>query len=369
MSRVGHVAIGLVVVIALLGSCTRDPSAEPRPTTVGFIFVGERDDLGYNQAAWEGTEALANALPDLRVLRVENVSEDDSAEAALEGLIDRGATILFATSFGHLRAAYEVARRNPEVTVLHQGGVEPDPPLPNFGTYFGVHSEALYVAGVAAGAATRTGKLGFVVAFPIPATYNNVNAFTLGARSVNPAVTTEVIFTDSWCKPPVQASAAEALVAHGVDVIAQHQDCTRTILEAAEAAGIYSVGYHSDGSEVADKGWLIGAVWNWGPVFTRIVQTVLDGAFASSPYQHDFRGNLADGDNPFVLTEAGPSVTQGTRDRIAATLAALRGGRSPFTGPIADRDGAVRVPVGVALAAPQVDGMDWWVEGFVGDAR
>lgn len=368
MIRVGHVAIGLVVLTALLASCTSDSPAEPRPTTVGFIFVGERDDLGYNQAAWEGSDALANALPDIDVLRVENVPEDDRAELALERLIDRGATILFATSFGHLRAAYQVARRHPDVTVLHQGGLEPDPQLPNFGTYFGAHSEALYIAGIAAGAATHTGKLGFVVAFPIPATYNNVNAFTLGARSVNPAVTTNVIFTKSWCNPSAQASAARTLVADGIDVIAQHQDCTRTILEADEAAGIFSVGYHSDGSEVAQNGWLMGAVWNWGPLFTRIVQTILDGTFESSPYEHDFRGKLAHGDNPFVLTEPGPSVTQPTRDRIAAELAALRRGASPFTGPIADRDGVIQVPAGVSLTDRQIDRMSWWVDGVLGSA-
>lgn len=368
MIRVGHVTIGLFVVSALLASCTAGSPAHHRQTTVGFIFVGQHDDLGYNQAAWEGSEALANAMPDINVLRVENVPEDESAVSALERLIDRGATVLFATSFGHLRAAYQVARRHPEVTVLHQGGIEPDPPLPNFGTYFGAHSEALYVAGIAAGAATRTGKLGFVVAFPIPATYNNVNAFTLGARSVNPTVTTNVIFTKSWCDPSAQATAARALLADGIDVIAQHQDCTRTILEADEAAGAYSVGYHSDGSEVAEKGWLIGAVWNWGPLFTRIVQTILDGTFASSPYEHDFRGKLANGDNPFVVTEPGPSVTQGTRDRIAAALAALRGGASPFTGPIAARDGSIRVPAGVSLTDRQVDRMSWWVDGVIGDA-
>jgi basic membrane protein A len=354
-------------VAALLAGCAGATTRAPDRTTVGFIFVGARDDLGYNQAAWEGSEALARAMPDLRVLRVENVPEDHAAVTALEDLIRRGATILFATSFGHLDAAYEVARRHPEVTVLHQGGIEPAPRLDNFGTYFGTHSEALYLAGVAAGAATRTNRLGFVAAFPIPATFNNINAFTLGAQSINPAVTTQVIFTKDWCRPDAQAAAATALIAEHVDVIAQHQDCTRTILQAAEAAGIYSVGYHSDGSEVAPKGWLIGAVWVWDRLFEDMVRTILDGRFSTSPYNGDFRGSLAHGDNPFVVTEPGPSVSSATRERLDATLAALTSGASPFEGPVVDRDGVVRVAAGSALSAAELDRMDWFVEGVTGE--
>lgn len=357
----------VLAVVVLASGCAGARTSASQQMTVGFIFVGARDDLGYNQAAWEGSEALARSMPDLRILRVENVPEDHAAVTAMEGLIRRGATILFATSFGHLEAAYEVARRNPEVTVLHQGGVEPSPRLDNFGTYFGTHSEALYLAGVAAGAATRSNRLGFVAAFPIPATFNNVNAFTLGAQSVDPAATTQVIFTKDWCQPEAQAAAAAALIAAQVDVIAQHQDCTRTILQAAEAAGIYSVGYHSDGSEVAPKGWLIGAVWVWDRLFEDIVHTILDGRFSTSPYNGDFRGSLAHGDNPFVLTEPGPTVSPATRARLDATLDSLRSGESPFKGPVVDRDGVVRVAAGSSLSPAGLDTMDWFVAGVTGD--
>ncbi|MGQ0831455.1 MAG: BMP family ABC transporter substrate-binding protein [Microthrixaceae bacterium] len=356
--------VPLAVALALVASaCVGATAARHDRLVIGFIFVGSHDDLGYNQAAWEGSEALARAFPDAEVRRVENVPEDADAVAALEDLVDQGATILFATSFGHLAAAYEVARRHPEVTVLHQGGVEPTPHLPNFGTYFGAHSEALYLAGITAGAATRSGRLGFVVAFPIPATFNNVNAFTLGARSVNPTVTTRVVFTEAWCDPKAQSTAASTLIAAGVDVIAQHQDCTRTILRAAESAGIYSVGYHADGSEVATTGWLVGAVWSWDALYARIVQTIIDGTFETSPYEGDFRGSLASGDNPFLLTEPGPSVTQQTRDRLASATAALIAGGSPFTGPILDQLGRVRVPAGSVLGGGDLDAMDWFAQG------
>lgn len=357
----------MVAATLVTGACAGGKNDTAAPVTVGFIFIGPHDDLGYNQAAWEGSETLARAFPDLHVLRVENVPETKAAVDALEDLIRQGATILFATSFGHLGAAYEVARRHPDVVVLHQGGIEPQPRLDNFGTYFGTHSEALYLAGIAAGAATRTNRLGFVVAFPIPATFTNVNAFTLGARLVNPNATTEVVFTSDWCDPDKQRAAAAELFAADVDVIAQHQDCTRTILEAAEAAGHFSVGYHADGSEVAPRGWLIGGVWSWGDLYGEIVQAVLNRRFVASPYNGDFRGSLAHDDNPFVLTEPGPSVTTSTRQLLTEQRERLAAGGSPFDGPILDRDGKVRIPDGHALTNTELDTMDWFVEGVTGE--
>lgn len=354
-----------ILVGAACASTSSPPP--PPPPVIGFVFVGAHDDLGYNQAAWQGSESLARAFPDLKILRVENVPETGAAKTAMEGLVQRGATILFATSFGYLEAAYQVAREHPEVTVLHHGGVEPTPRLDNFGTYFGTHSEALYLAGITAAAATRSNKLGFVAAFPIPATFTNVNAFTLGAQSVNPAVTTQVLFTHDWCAPQRQKTAAETLIEAGVDVLAQHQDCTRTILEAAEAANIYSVGYHSDGSEVAPKGWLIGAVWEWDALFTKIVATTLDGQFAKSPYNGDFRGTLAHGDNPFILTEPGPSVMSTTVALLSAAKNRLVAGGSPFAGPVTDRLGQLRVPPGSAPSVAELDQMDWFTRGVIGD--
>lgn len=334
---------------------------------MGFLFVGARDDLGYNQAAWKGSEAVAKAFPDYEVLRVENVPETDRAAEVMEDLIRRGARILFPTSFGHLPFAAEVARRHPEVIVVHQGGVEPQPRLDNLGTYWGTVYEPVYQAGIVAGAMTRSGKLGFVAAFPIPATFNNVNAFTLGARSVNPRVTTTVVFTGDWCDPPKQAALAQQLLAAGADVLTQHQDCTRTMLEVAEAAGAYSVGYHADGSEVAPRGWLTGAVWVWDELFIDIVATILDGRFEESPYNRDYRGGLRTGDNPFLLTELGPQVPPSVADLVAAAEARFRSSRTPFDGPLRDRDGRLRVAAGAVPTQTEIDEMRYFVEGVIGE--
>jgi basic membrane protein A len=343
-----------------------ESTTKPMSGTVGFLFVGTRDDLGYNQAAWEGSEAVARALPDVLVLRRANVPESAEAEHVMEEMIRQGARILFPTSFGYLPFAVAVARRHPGVVVVHQGGVEPSPPPDNFGTYFGAVYEPVYEGGIAAGLATRTNTLGFVAAFPIPATFNNINAFTLGARSVNPRAITRVIFTKSWCDPVQQAEAAASLLADGADVLTQHQDCTATVLRAAEAAGAKSVGYHYDGSEVAPNGWLVGSVWDWRGLFVDIVRSVLSGRFKGSAYNGDFRGGLRTGDNPFVLTELGPGVDPRATSLIAAADARFRGGGSPFAGPLEDQNGRLRVAAGAVPNQAEIDRMDWFVAGVAG---
>ncbi len=361
--------LALVAVLATAcggGGQASGASADLSEAKIGFLFVGPRDDFGYNQAAFAGSEAVAAAFPDHEVLTQENVPETQEAERVMEDMIEKGAGIIFATSFGHLGPAVEVAKRHPEVIVLHQGGLEPEP-MDNFGTYFGTVYEPVYEAGIAAGAASQTGKLGFVAAFPIAQTLANVNAFHLGARSVNPDVTTTVVFTSSWCDPAIQAEAAQSLLDQDIDVLTQHQDCTKTIVETAEAAGAFSVGYHADASALAPGGWLVGSVWDWGDLYVDIVQTALDGSFVGSPYDGDFRVGLRTGDNPFVLTELGPGVSAETAALIDAAAERFRAGGSPFDGPVADQQGAVRVPEGESPSYQVIEQMDYLAEGVIGE--
>lgn len=336
-------------------------------TKIGFIFVGARDDRGYNQAAWEASEAVSRAFPDEFVLRRENVPESEAATTAMEDLIEQGARLIFATSFGHLPYAVEVARKHPDVVVLHQGGREPEPRLNNLGTFWGAVYEPMYQAGIAAGDATETGRLGFVAAFPIPATFNNVNAFTLGAQSVRPGVKTYVEFTGSWCDPAKQRSSVARLLRQRVDVLTQHQDCTSTVIEQAQTAGLATVGYHYDASELAPRAWLTGAVWDWKTLFIDIVQTVLDGGFGGSVYNLDFVGNLQNGDNPFVLTELNPRIGARARTLIARAETLFRAGGSPFDGPLKDRGGKVRVVADTTPSYAETLMMDYFVPGVIGD--
>jgi simple sugar transport system substrate-binding protein/basic membrane protein A len=372
------VMAGLAAAIVTLAACssattadTSGNSGDSAPgegtSAVGFIMVGPKDDYGYNQAVYEGSQVIKENFPDLEVLTAENVPEDDTAATTMEQMIDKGAKLIFATSYGHLDAAMQVAEEHPDVVVVQQGNTITDDIPENAGTYFGTVYEPMYLAGIAAGASTKSDKLGYVYAFPIPQTIANINAFERGAQSVNPDAETITVSTSSWCDPGKQQAAAESLLSQGVDVLTQHQDCTATVIQAAEKAGAMTVGYHADASSLAPEGWLTGAVWEWGPLYTDIVQTVLDGDFVGSQYNANFRVGYKTGTNPFVLAPYGPDVSDDTKAKIEeaqAWLATDEG--SPFAGPVLDQDGKEKVPEGTVPTYAENDAMDYFVQGVIG---
>lgn len=351
---------------------------------VGFLYVGPKDDFGYNQAAYEAAVAMGEATG-LEIIHAENVPETiEDAVPVMEDMIAQGATILFPTSFGHFLPGVEVAKSNPDVCVVHQGQLESsleDGPLDNLGTYFASVFEPVYLAGIAAGSATETATLGYVYAFPIPQTLQNINAFTLGAQTVNPDVTVIAVSTADWCDPAKQAQAAQTLIDQGADVLTQHQDCTKTIIEAAEAAGIYSVGYHYDASELAPEGWLTGSDWAWTDLYTDIVETMVAGEFVDSAYNGDYRIGYQDADAPFVAFQPsafGPAVDDEAKALIAAALDEFTtdadgdgvGDLNIFAGPVVDRDGLEQIADGVLPTYAELDELmgfgSWFVAGVEG---
>lgn len=368
--------IGVLLLAATACASSEDTSSDEPATdeaaeetavdTVGFLFVGPKDDFGYNQAAYEGSLAVEEKFGDVKVLRAENVPETTEAEVVMEDMISQGADVIFATSYGHLEFAANMAAKHPDVTFVHQGGLEGDDKLDNLGTYFGTVYEPVYTAGIAAGKASKTGKLGYVYAFPIPQTLANINAFTLGAQSVNPAAQTITVSTGNWCDPGLQAEAAKSLIDQGADVITQHQDCTKTIIEATEAAGLFTVGYHADASALAPEGWLTGSEWDWEALYIDIVQTVTDGEFADSPYNGDFRVGLQTGDNPFVQSEFGEAVDEETVALIEAARQRFVDGGSPFEGPVLDQAGVEKVAEGEQPTYEDIETMDYFVKGVIG---
>jgi basic membrane protein A and related proteins len=335
---------------------------------VGFIFVGPKDDFGYNQAAYEGAMAVKADFPDLKILTAENVPETDEAARVMEGMIAKGAKIIFATSYGHLDPAMKVAADHPDVVVVQQGNFIKGTIPANSGTYFGTVYEPVYLAGIAAGKATKSNKLGYVYAFPIPQTVANIDAFELGAQSVNPAAETYVVNTSNWCDPAKQAEAAKSLLSQGVDVITQHQDCTGTITKAAEAAGAMVVGYHADASTLAPKGWIGGSQWDWTSLYGDIVKTALAGDFTGSKYNANFRSGLKDGLNPFVESKFGASVSQSTKDLIAAAKKDISSTGSPFKGPVIGQDGKTLIAAGTVPDYATIEStMVVFVKGVIGE--
>lgn len=366
----------MAMVLSLLVACsgsedqskTADTAAEATApgtggTAIGFIFVGAKDDYGYNKAAYLGSEEVEKAFPDLKILRKENVPETAEAERVMEQMIRDGAKVIFPTSYGHLQFAINVAKKYPDVVFFHQGGLDT---ADNVGTYFGNIWETVYLAGIAAGKKTKTNKLGYIAAIPIPQVLLNINAFTMGAKSVNPKVTVSTVFTNEWCDPGIQATAANSLIDQGADVLSQHQDCTKTIIETAERRGVMSVGYHADASELAPKGWLTGAAWDWGKLYTEMAQTAVDGKFDGSKFDGRYRIGIEEG--AVKLSPFGSAVTDDVKSLIEEKRAAiLDGSFHPFAGPVKDQAGTVRIAEGVKPTVEDLEKTDYFVEGVIGN--
>jgi basic membrane protein A and related proteins len=315
LSRSLYVFVAALVLVGLTacggssgGSSGSSSSGGGGKTKVGFLYVGTVDDGGYNQAAYQG-ELAVKKMTNVETVKAENVPENAEAERVMEQMIAQGATIIFPTSFGHLDPAMKVAAKHPNVTFIHEGGLKSST---NVGTFFGTIWQTEYLAGMAAGAATKTNKLGFVVAFPISQTLLNINAFQVGARSVNPSVTTTVVFTGNWCDPAKNAEATKSLQSQGIDVITQHQDCPVPVIQAAEKAGLMSVGYHVDDQKFAPNGWLTAAVWDWTKLFPDLVNQVLGKSYKPSVARFWLKDGVVD------LAPFGSKVTKETQDKIAA---------------------------------------------------
>ncbi|MDB4991204.1 MAG: transporter substrate-binding protein [Myxococcaceae bacterium] len=340
-------------------------SLQGKPLTVGFIYVGPRDDYGYNQAHSEGAKAIAK-LPGVKVLEEEKVPETNDVQQTMESMINLdGATVLFPTSFGYYDPhVLKTAAKHPKELFFHCGGLYDASKHPaNVGSYFGYIDEAEYLNGVVAAYATKSKKLGFIAAKPIPQVLRNINAFTLGARSVHPDITTTVVFTGDWSLPVKEAEAANGLIDQGIDVLTAHVDSPKVVVQTAEKRGVYSVGYHTSQASLAPKGYLTGAEWNWAKVYTMYVQALQTG----KPWEHLVRGGMKDG---FVKSSPyGAAVSPEAKLAADAAKSAMMAGEFViFKGELKDNKGKVVIPSGTGLKQtdPKLESMNYLVEGVVG---
>ena len=336
--------------------------------TIGFVYVGAKDDYGYNQAHADGAKAL-KALASVKLREEENVPETVAVQKTLESMINLdGAKLLFPTSFGYFDPhILKLADKYPQVTFLHCGGLYTEGKHPkNVGSYFGYIDEAEYVSGIVAGLTTKTNKLGFIAAKPIPQVLRNINAYTLGARSVNPKITTTVVFTGDWALPVKEAEAANSLVDQGADVLTAHVDSPKVVIETAERRGVFSTGYHASQAKLAPKGYLTGAEWNWEKVYTDYVSKIQKG----EKWQHLVRGGFKEG---YVRMSAyGPAVSPEAKAKADAAKAGLTAGTLViFKGPLKDNAGKELLKDGVARTQTDIEleKMAYLVEGVKGSVN
>ncbi|HTO13604.1 MAG TPA: BMP family ABC transporter substrate-binding protein, partial [Candidatus Binatia bacterium] len=312
---------------------------------IGVIYVGPRDDYGYNQAQAQAAAAIKK-MPGVTVVEQEKVPETTDVQKTMGSMIEQdGATLLFPTSFGYFDPhILKMAEKYPKVRFAHCGGLWTEGKHPkNVGSYFGYIDECQYLNGVVAGHASKSKKLGFIAAKPIPQVLRNINAFTLGARSVDAKITTTLIFTGDWSLPVKEAEAANSLIDQGVDVVTCHVDSPKVIVETAERRGIFVCGYHANQATLAPKGYLTGAEWNWLTPYTMHVKD----AQAGKPLVNFLRGGLKEG---FVTPSAyGKAVSEAARKKADGVKAQmLKGDFVIFKGPIKDNTGKTVVDQGVA---------------------
>lgn len=338
---------------------------------IGFVYVGPKDDYGYNQAHAEGAAGMTKAVSGVKLVEEANVPETTAVAESMRNMIDiDGAKVLFPTSFGYFDPhILKMAEEYPDVQFFHAGGLYKEGVHPkNVGSYFGYIDEAQYVAGVVAGLTSKTGKLGFIAAKPIPQVLRNINSFTLGARSVKPEVTTQVVFTGNWAEPIKEAEAANSMADQGIDVITCHVDSPKVVMETAEKRGIFCSGYHANQAALAPKGYLTGAEWDWTNIYTRVAQDVKAGkTLNNGGIPHLLRGGLKDG---FCkVSDYGPAVSSETKQKADAVKAQFMDGSLViYKGGLKDNKGGVIIPAGQDQKQqdPKLEEMNYLVEGVIG---
>jgi len=328
------------------------------PLKVAFVYIWTAGDAGWTFAHDLGRKEVDQAYGDkVKTTIVEKVPEGADAERVIRDLATQGNTLIFATSFGYMEPMLKVAAEFPEIKFDHATGYKT---APNMGIYDSKFYEPAYMAGVIAGKMTKTNTLGFVGSFPIPEVLRNINAFTLGARSVNPKVQTKVVWVSTWSDPPKEGDAAQSLINGGADVLLQNTDST-AVLQTAEKNGKYAFGWDSDMSAFAPKAHLASAVANWGGYYKMAVKEVMDGTW--KPTRTIW--GVKEGMNDLVkVSDVVPANTKAQVDKIRAGL--KDGSFAVFTGPIVDNTGKERLAKGTVADQGWKDKVDFYVEGVDG---
>jgi len=329
--------VGLTLLTVLLSGCAGGAAPDGEGTlTIGFIYIGARDDYGYSQAHAQGAAAVKK-MPGVKVIEEERVPDTTDVQKAMQSMIELdGAKVLFPSSFGYFDPHVLVmAQRYPQVAFLHCGGLYDEKIHPtNISSYFGFIDEGQYLSGIVAGHTTRSKKLGFIAGKPIPQVLRNVNAFTLGA-----------------------------LIDQGVDVMTCHVNSPKIIIESAERRGIYTCGYHTNQAELAPRGYLTGAEWNWEKVYVNYLTDIKAGKKPAA----FVRGGLKEG---FVRTSPyGPAVSDAARRAADGVKTQFMAGSFViFRGPLKDNAGNLVIPAGTAhgQTAMELERMNYLVEGAIG---
>ncbi|HEX6984795.1 MAG TPA: BMP family ABC transporter substrate-binding protein, partial [Planctomycetaceae bacterium] len=331
------VGVGALALVLAAGVAARTEGSTAA-FKAAWIYVGPHNDAGWSQAHDMGRLEVQRTLG-TRVLTTykENVPEGPQVSQVIDSLVRDGNKIIFATSFGFQGAMKAAAAKYPDVKFEMATGTYTSK---NMAEYFGAGEDAIYLSGMAAGAATKKGMIGYIVPFAIPEVIRHANAFALGVQAMKPTAKVKLIWTNSWFDPAKEKKAAENLVAAGADVLGQNVD-SPAAGQYAESKGIPWVGYDSNAKKFAPKSWLTAAVYDWGPYYVKRVRAAMAGTWKTGFYY----GSIKDG--MIGLAPYGPKVSAATKKAIAAKRAALvKGTFYEFAGPLHDQSGKLRIKDG-----------------------
>jgi simple sugar transport system substrate-binding protein len=324
---------------------------------VGFVNVGPKNDGGWTQGHWTGVEALEAALGDqIEVTFIENVAEGPDTERALEGLVQAGNKLIFATSFGFMDPVIKVAAKYPDVMFEHATGFKT---APNVTTYNARFYQGRYILGQIAAKMSKTGTAGYIVSFPIPEVVMGINSFMLGAQAINPDFKLKIIWVNTWMNPAEEGKAATALFDQGVDIITQHTDSTEP-LKIAQERGLHGFGQSHDMYEAAPDAVFTSLIDNWGPYYIARTKAALDGTWTS---QSSWDG-MAEGTVQMGPYTNLPADVVASAEELQAKITS--GEFHPFTGPIYKQDGTEVIGSGQVLDDLSLLTMDYYVKGIDG---
>jgi simple sugar transport system substrate-binding protein len=348
----------LALVAASFSLAAGIPAQAQDPLKVAFVYVGPVGDAGWTYAHEQGRLAMEKALgAKVKSTYVENVPEGADAERVIRKLAADGNKLIFTTSFGFMNPTEKVARAFPKVIFEHATGFKTGK---NMGVYETRQYEGTYLQGVIAAKMSKTGTIGFVGSYAVPEVIRNINAYTLGAQSVNPNIRTKVIWVNSWYDPAKERQAAETLIAQGADVLTQNTDSPAT-LQVAQEKGKYAFGWDSDMARFAPKAHLTASTNYWGDFYTRTAQAVMAGTWKTA----EVRGGLMEG--MVRMSPLNAAVPADVAKLFEEKKAAIISGRiKPFQGPLKDQSGAVKVAAGAQMADKDVHAMNFYVLGVEG---
>ncbi len=325
------------------------------PLKVGFVYVGPIGDFGWTHGHDLGRKAIEKKFGDkVKTSYVENVAEVPDAERVIRQLAASGHGLIFTTSFGFMNSTIKVAKQFPKAKFEHATGYKT---AANVSAYNAKFHEGRTVCGLIAGHVSKSGIVGYIGSFPIPEVVMGINAFALAAQKIRPDVKVKVVWVNSWYDPGKEGDGAKALIDQGADIICQHTDSPAP-LQVAEARGVHGFGQASDMKSFAPNGQLTAIIDDWTNYYVKRTQDVLDGTWASQSIWWGMKEGLV------AMAPYGEAVSENVRaEADAAQKGIIDGSLHPFTGPIKNQAGEVKVADGKTMSDEELLQIDWYVQG------